>query len=54
VPVIAISASATTADRERGLAAGADAFVSNPVDVDLLLQQIRSLLSLTWRRAAPR
>jgi PAS domain S-box-containing protein len=53
VPVIAISASATSADGENCLAAGANAFMAKPVDADMLLQHIGSLLSLTWQRAAP-
>jgi PAS domain S-box-containing protein len=51
VPVIAISASASTGDEQKCLAAGADAFLPKPIDVDQLLRRIGDLLQLSWIRA---
>ncbi|WP_433696004.1 ATP-binding protein [Paraburkholderia phenoliruptrix] len=48
VPVIATSASPSGADEERSLKAGANAFLSKPVDFDELLAQIARLLDLEW------
>ena len=48
LPVIAISASASDADRERQRLAGIDASVAKPVELDLLLEQIGLLLRLDW------
>jgi len=48
LPVIIVSASASTADEQRSLACGADAFLPKPLDLDRLLREIGSLLHLTW------
>jgi CheY-like chemotaxis protein len=48
VPVIALSASATAVDEEDALARGANIFLSKPVDLDMLLAEIGSLLHLEW------
>jgi signal transduction histidine kinase/ActR/RegA family two-component response regulator len=48
LPVIAVSANASGGDRERCLAAGADAFVSKPVDRDRLLALLAEHLKLRW------
>jgi len=48
VPIIAVSASASRADRERSLAAGVDAFLHKPIDFNDLLNNIAGLLKLTW------
>jgi len=45
VPVVALTAHATTEDRERALDAGCELYVSKPVDRRRLLELIRSLLA---------
>ncbi|MEN2401173.1 response regulator [Flavobacterium sp. MC2016-06] len=41
--VIAVTAQAMTGDKEKCLEAGADAYISKPVDVDKLLQTLREI-----------
>jgi CheY-like chemotaxis protein len=48
VPIIAMSASASGSDEQKTLAAGVNAFVPKPIDLDKLLPQIATLLKLTW------
>ena len=48
VPVIAASASVSAADSKKSLAAGMSAFLSKPLDVDKLLEQMGTLLQLDW------
>ena len=48
VPIITVSANASQADRDHSLAVGVDAFVPKPIDFDLLLDHIESLLGLSW------
>ena len=48
VPIVAVSASATAEMRDQCMTAGADAFLSKPVDMKLLLQRASSLLNLSW------
>ena len=43
IPLIAITAQAMPGDREKCLKAGADAYVSKPVDVDALLRVLNEL-----------
>jgi two-component system, cell cycle response regulator DivK len=45
IPVIAVSANAMAADRERGLAAGFDAYVTKPIDEDELIAEIERHLA---------
>lgn len=39
--VIAVTAQAMVGDREKCLAAGANGYVSKPIDIDLLLEEIK-------------
>jgi PAS domain S-box-containing protein len=48
IPVIAISANVSGHNRERCLAAGADAFLDKPLNLNLLLEQVERLLRLRW------
>jgi CheY-like chemotaxis protein len=52
LPVIAMSASSFQADIEKGLAAGADAFVGKPIDFERLFVEIAGVLGLRWRYQA--
>lgn len=45
LPVIAVTAQAMTGDRERILAAGADGYVSKPVDIDVLVSLLQPYLN---------
>ena len=49
--VVSISATATEAEEQRCLAAGADAFVAKPVELQGLLEAIGRLLRIEWRHA---
>ncbi|MFC5284662.1 response regulator [Pedobacter alpinus] len=44
IPILAITAQAMTGDREKCLAAGADGYVSKPVDIDQLMLYINKYL----------
>ncbi|HSV09946.1 MAG TPA: response regulator, partial [Hanamia sp.] len=45
IPVIAVTAQAMVGDRERCLKAGADGYISKPVNVDELLRLLNKLIS---------
>jgi len=44
VPVIAMTANVMRGDREKTLAAGCDGYISKPIDIDLLPDQIAKFL----------
>nr|MBA2750119.1 response regulator [Tatlockia sp.] len=44
IPVIAVTAMAMMGDRDRVLAAGANAYMSKPLDLNLLIDTIRAML----------
>ena len=45
LPVIAVTAKAMTGDREKCLEAGADGYISKPVDVKELVNLLNKLIS---------
>lgn len=47
VPIIAVTAMAMPGDRDRCLAAGADDYVTKPIDIDILVQKLRQLIQQT-------
>ncbi|MEO8497205.1 MAG: response regulator [Planctomycetota bacterium] len=51
VPIIAMTANATNADRERCRAAGMDAYLSKPIDIDELVEAIHR--SVGWDTTVP-
>jgi len=44
IPVIAVTAQAMSGDREKCLVAGAQSYVSKPIDVDILMNEIERLI----------
>jgi CheY-like chemotaxis protein len=48
IPIVASSASVFHADQCESLAAGADEFLSKPIDVELVMDMLQSLLELEW------
>ena len=48
MPIIALSASASGSDAQKCLAAGVNAFLAKPIDLEQLLTQIAILLKLEW------
>ncbi|WP_437982107.1 AAA family ATPase [Sorangium sp. So ce117] len=53
LPFIVVSASANEEDQAESVAAGADAFLSKPIDQESLLRIIGAQLGLTWVYARP-
>lgn len=53
LPIVAVSAGASGSDAAKSLAAGANAFLSKPVDFSGLLSQIAALLNIEWREEVP-
>ncbi len=45
IPVIAVTAMAMTGDRDRCLAAGANAYLSKPLNLNLLIETVRTLIN---------
>jgi signal transduction histidine kinase len=52
VLVIAISASASIEDKDRSLSAGANAFLTKPINLQALMDQMGALLNLAWIQEA--
>ncbi|OAJ56089.1 hybrid sensor histidine kinase/response regulator [Paraburkholderia ginsengiterrae] len=53
LPIIAVSAGASGSDTAKSLAAGANAFLSKPIDFSGLLLQIAALLNIEWGDEVP-
>ena len=51
IPIVHVTASASQEDKAKSDAAGANAFLAKPIEQDLLLAAIGTLLSLAWVRA---
>ncbi|WNG18471.1 ATP-binding protein [Cystobacter fuscus] len=54
VPILVVSASAAQDDRDRSLAAGANAFIAKPIDHGVLLKEMSACLGLSWTYEPPR
>ncbi|CAB3781550.1 ATP-binding protein [Paraburkholderia caffeinilytica] len=54
LPVVAVSAGASGAAAAQSLAAGANAFLSKPIDFDELLSKVAALLNIEWSDEASR
>ncbi len=47
IPVIAVTAMAMAGDRDRCLAAGADAYLSKPLNLNLLTETVQTFLDVS-------
>lgn len=46
IPIVAVTAQAMVGDREKCIAAGADAYISKPIDVDILMDVLSNYLKV--------
>ncbi|WP_407431106.1 response regulator [Arcticibacter sp.] len=46
IPIVAVTAQAMIGDREKCIAAGADAYISKPIDIDVLLNVLSHYLKI--------
>jgi two-component system cell cycle response regulator len=53
-PMLAVTALAMRGDREKGLAAGFDSYISKPLDPERFIAEVDRFLSVEQRGAAPR
>ena len=53
LPIVAVSAGASGSSAKNSLAAGANAFLSKPIDFSELLSQIAALLNIEWNDEMP-
>jgi DNA-binding response OmpR family regulator len=53
MPILLLTARAQAADVERGLAVGADDYVTKPFSPELLAQRVASLLEVAMEKARP-
>jgi len=53
VPIIALTANAMQGDKERSLQAGCDGYISKPIDVDKIADDVNALLSIRRKSTPP-